>query len=304
MSTRPALTRLIESWLEEGPRVLPDRVIDAVVADLPATRQRRAGWPARRFPIMNSNAFRYGIAAAVVVLVAIVGYQLLPGGGSGGPPASPTPTVAPTAGATASPSPEPSPVAFPPRGELAIGRQAMTLAGVRLSMDFPSAGWISNGTWGIDKGDFLAPASDSAGFFMWPDGAADNVYSDPCAQTELNPPAGASAAERAAAVAAIPGLELVSPPSAVTVGGQPAQHVVMRVPETIGCTPNRFFLWYDADDPAAGNARHASAPGETLYEWIIEVNGTIVWIDAETPAGSGPEAAREVQQIVDSIQFE
>ncbi len=139
---------------------------------------------------------------------------------------------------------------------------------------------------------------------MWPDGAADNVYSDPCAQTELDPPAGPSAAERAAAVAAVPGLEVVSPPSAVTVGGQPAQHVVMRVPDTIGCTPHRFFLWYDADDPAAGNARYASDIGETLYEWIIEVNGTFVWIDAETPAGAGPEAAQEVQQIVDSIQFE
>jgi hypothetical protein len=300
MSAQNDVTRIVESWLEEGPSILPERVLDAVVADLPATHQRRAVWRALRFPTMKNIAFRYGIAAAAVILLAFVGYQLLPGTSSGSPPASPTPT--PTAAAT--PSPAPTPVAFPPWGDLAVGRHSMTLAGVRLSMDFPSAGWISNGKWGIDKGSFLTPAPDSAGFFLWPDGAADNVYSDPCAQTQLDPPAGASAAERAAAVAAIPGLEVVSPPSAVTVGGQPAQRVVMRVPDTIGCAPSHFYLWYDADDPAAGNVRYASGVGETLYEWIIEVNGTFVWIDAETPAGAGPEAAQEVQQIVDSIQFE
>jgi hypothetical protein len=304
MITDRDVIRVVETWLDEEVTVIPDRVLDAVLDQVPATRQRRASGLAWRFPIVNSSAFRFGLAAAAVVLLAFIGYQLLPGLGLGDPQATPTPTAAPTAAVTSSPTPEATPVAFPPRGELAIGRHSMTLAGVRLSMDFPSAGWISNGQWGIDKGSWVNPAPDSAGFFMWPDGAADNVYSDPCAQTQLDPPAGASAAERAAAVAAMPGLELVSPPSAVTVGGQPAQHVVMRVPDTIGCTPNRFYLWYDADDPAAGNARHASGVGETLYEWIIEVNGTFVWIDAETPAGSGPEAAREVQQIVDSIQFE
>lgn len=304
MSSDRNVARVVESWLEEGPTVLPDRVLDAVEARLPATHQRRAGWLARRVPIMSSNTFRFGLAVAVVIVVAIVGYQLLPSGGTGGPQATPTPTVAPTVAATASPSPTPVSAAFPRLGEVPTGRTSMILAGVRLSMDFPTAGWVSNGQWGIDKGDPQATTADSASFIFWPESAADNVYSDPCAKTKLNPPAGPSAAELAAAMAEIPGLELVSAPSAVTVGGQPAQHVVLRVPDTIGCAPNDFFLWYDADFPASGNARYAGNIGETIYAWIIEVNGATVFIDASTWAGSTPEAVQEVQQIVDSIRFE
>lgn len=298
MSSERDVTRIVESWLEEGPAVLPDRVLDAVEARLPAIHQRHAGWLTRRFSFMNSTLFRIGAAAAAVIVVAFVGYQLLPGRSVGGPQATPTPEPTPVPTAT----PAPTTAAFPPRGDVGAGRHSMTLAGVPLSMDFPTAGWISNGQWGLDKGDFLAPGA--ASFILWPDGAANNVYSDPCTATELDPPAGRSIAELAAAVAGVPGLELVSGPADVTVGGQPAKHVELFVPDTIGCAPRNFWLWYDADDPTGPNARYASATGETFHVWIIDVNGTTVWIDAETWAESGPEADQEVHQIVDSIQFE
>ena len=38
--------------------------------------------------------------------------------------------------------------------------------------------------------------------------------------------------------------------------------------------------------------------------WIIDVDGTIVWIDGETYKGAGPGPGEEIQQIIDSIQFE
>jgi hypothetical protein len=38
--------------------------------------------------------------------------------------------------------------------------------------------------------------------------------------------------------------------------------------------------------------------------WIIEVDGSIVWIDGETYKGAGPEPGQEIQQIIDSIRFE
>jgi hypothetical protein len=88
------------------------------------------------------------------------------------------------------------------------------------------------------------------------------------------------------------------------VGGHPAQHVVITIPSTIGCAPNEFYLWYDADDPSGVSGRYATAVGSTIYTWIIDVDGTVVWIDGETSEGSGSDAARELQEIVDSIQFE
>jgi hypothetical protein len=178
----------------------------------------------------------------------------------------------------------------------------MTLAGVRLSLEFPTAGWISNGEWGIDKGNFNSGAPDTASFIFWPASAPDNVFGDPCANTLLSPPAGPSAAELAAAVSRLPGIELVSGPSEVSVGGYPAQHVVLTVPEGVGCAAEQFYLWEDTDN--AGSARYVTQLGSTIYVWIIDVNGTLVWIDGETFVGSGPRAAQEVQQIVDSIRFE
>ena len=80
MSTDRDTTRIVRSWLEEGVTALPDRVLDAVLDQLPATSQRRPWWPARRFREMN-NALKLAIAAAAVVVVALVGINLMPGSG-------------------------------------------------------------------------------------------------------------------------------------------------------------------------------------------------------------------------------
>jgi hypothetical protein len=302
MSAERDATRIVRSWLEEGVNVLPDRVLDAVLDQLPATPQRRAGWLAWRHPFMSTTARIVAAAAAIVVLV-LVGYQFVFRSNVGGPNTSPTPS--PNTQPTVAVTPSPTPVAarqLPQAGPLSVGRHSMTLAGVRLSMDFPTEGWISNGTFGIQKGD---PSSNPYGsFILWPDGAADNVYSDPCTATPLSPPVGPSAADLATAVSTIPGIELVSGPSAVTVGGKPAQHVVITIPADIGCAPRDFFLWYGGGDPTGNNARYASFIGSTVYTWIIDVNNTRVWIDGETDPGADPQAAQEIQQIVDSIQFE
>lgn len=246
-----------------------------------------------------NNSVRIGLAAAAIVVVALIGYQLFAGSNVGGPGPSPSPSVAPSEAPTEAPTPAPA-SALPPAGELAIGRHAMTLGGVPLSIEILTDGWISNGEFAIDKGNLDTP--DAAGFIFWTHSAADNVYADPCAETPLSPAAGRSAAELAAAVSTVPGIHLVSGPSEVSVDGHPAQHVVVTVPEDIGCAPNDFFLWYDVDTPA--DARFATALNSTIYVWIIDVDGTLVWIDGETYATSGPQAEQEVRQIVDSIRFE
>ena len=247
-----------------------------------------------------NNALRVAVAAAAVLVVAFIGIQLFGGGNVGGPgpSQSESPSLAPT------PSPVPTAAAIPPAGELAIGRHSMTLAGVPLSIELTTAGWSSNGQFGIDKGNFQSGTPDAASFILWPASAPDNVFADPCTSTTLSPPAGPSAVELAAAVSTLPGIDLVSGPSEVTVGGYPAQHVVLTVPEDIGCAPNDFYLWYDDDDPSGEIGRYATELDWTVYVWIIDVDGTLVWIDGETYAASSPEAEQEVRQIVDSILFE
>ncbi len=294
MSTERDLTRIVRSWLRTDEHESADRVLDLVLARLDTTPQRRAWWPAWRAQDMPTFA-KVAIAAAAVVVIAVIGLNLLPmDGGIGGSAAAPSPS--PTPRLSASPTPR---AAFPPKGELAVGaRHHLTGGRVPYSLTVPTSGWISNGEWGIDKGTGFGP--DGGGFILWPEESPVGVYADPCASTTA-PPVGASAAKLAAAVAKVPGTDLVSGPTDVTVGGYPAKHVVLTIREDIDCAPNAFYLWYG---PGSANARYASEKGSTVRVWIVDVDGKIVWIDGETYKGAGPGPGEEIQQIVDSIQFE
>ena len=70
--------RIVRSWLENGSTALPDRVLDAVLSELPSTPQRRHLWSPRRYPTM-SLVLKLATGAAAIVLAVIVGVAILPG---------------------------------------------------------------------------------------------------------------------------------------------------------------------------------------------------------------------------------
>ncbi len=138
MSTDRDTTRLVRSWLEEGATALPDRVLDTVLDQVPATPQRRSWWPARRLRNMNIYA-KLALAAAAVVVALLLGANLLPRSPSVGSP-SPTPAVSPTPSSTPSPSAAPTPVLFPDRPT--PGGQPYDPAICRPRRSVPGAGWL------------------------------------------------------------------------------------------------------------------------------------------------------------------
>jgi hypothetical protein len=304
MSADRDVTRIVRSWLEEGVTALPDRVLDKVVDLLPATPQRRSWWPTRRFADMNNFA-KLAIAAAAVVVVAVVGYNLVSDpNGIGGPEVSPTPPVSPEATAPLAPSPTLT-VAFPPVGLLAVGRHTFTEDDLEFSLAISSSGWVSRG-YGADirggnikKGSFEQP--DSAWVLIW---SIDGVYEDPCGQV-AGPVLSDNPADFAAAVAGLPAATATGP-SDTTIGGHPAKHVTLVFGADVGCAPNLYYPWYN--DLACGGsapcARWLSANSSTLRAWIVDVNGTHFWIEAETYEGASPELDQELREMVDSIQFE
>lgn len=100
----PTSDQFLVAWFEDGPTRMPDRVLDVVADRIDRQRQRRP-WRLLGRPSMSSYA-KLAAAAAAIVLVAVVGYSILPRSAVG--PATPTPTPAslPTASPVAiAPSP-------------------------------------------------------------------------------------------------------------------------------------------------------------------------------------------------------
>ena len=287
--------RLIRAFLDEGVTELPERAYHAVRSEIDRTHQRVVIGPWRT-PDMNTFA-KFAMAAAAVLVVALVGYNLLPSdpGRGGTPSVTPSPSPSSSVAASTSPSASPSELAFFPQGPIEAGRHSMVRSGKSLSVGMP-AGWTSH------LGFRIHTASGQAAFIFWTDPPV-NVYADPCAQEPLDPPAGDTPAELAAAVSSIPGTDLVDGPTDVTIGGHPAKHVTIRVRDDIDCPPGEFLVWYNEVDGQMGG-RYPDAVGDTINVWIIDVDGTIVWIDGSWAKGSPPTRQRDMEQIIESIQFE
>jgi hypothetical protein len=105
MSSDRDTTRIVRSWLDEGVTALPDRVLDAVLDQVPTTQQRRPLWPARRFAEMSTFAKLATAAAAFAVLV-VVGVTFMLGGRGVGveSTATPSPTVPNSSGTAPGPT--------------------------------------------------------------------------------------------------------------------------------------------------------------------------------------------------------
>ena len=125
-------------------------------------------------------------------------------------------------------------------------------------------------------------------------------YANPCARV-LSPPVGSSAADLAAAVSTAPGTELVTGPANTTLGGRPAKHVALIVRENVGCDPGFFYTWRDV---FGGAFWETTGVGDTIRVWIVDVDGTRLFIEAETTKQAVGGLEQEAQQIVESITFE
>ena len=138
----------------------------------------------------------------------------------------------------------------------------------------------------------------------FPDGDYEDYYgheAHPCTRL-LDPPVGPSATDLADAISKAPGTELVKGPSDVTVDGYPAKHMVLTVREAYtGCDPGVFYTWQDVN----GGALWRTTPaGATMTAWIVDVDGTRLFIGAATAPGASSGLDHEIQQIVGSIHFD
>jgi hypothetical protein len=121
MTGRSSTERILDVYLAPEADRLPDRVLEAALADIARTPQRRALRVPWRFPTMPAISRATGIAAvALVVVVGAGGLIYLnsrapSGSGASTPPtSSDAPTTAPTLAPTATAAPTPTPSAWDP----------------------------------------------------------------------------------------------------------------------------------------------------------------------------------------------
>jgi hypothetical protein len=249
---------------------------------------------------MNSYA-KLALAAAAVLVVAIVGINLLPGGsgGIGGPAVTPSPSPSPTAALSG---------ASLPYGALEPGtRYASSGGDVAFTFEVPTSDWTyaMNGYLG---GHDATKDSTYLSFYSSKDNVP-GVFADSCVHEGDLRTFAPTLAGNAEAMATLSGVEVVSEPSDVTVDGRPGTSVVIRIPDAPGCSNRDFWLTYSAScqeqTPSVACTSYPSWLGETIRSWFVDVDGAVFTVTAETlsPTASS-DLETELQQIVASIRFE
>lgn len=284
MSTDREVTRIVRSWLDEGVTALPDRVLDAVLDQVPATRQRRAWWRAWRVRDMN-NLTKLALTAAAVLVVAIVGYNLSPrtGGVGSGPTAMPT---------------EPLPTL--PAGLIPAGSYTVpTNTRVPYSVSLPT-GWTLDSEGFITKGGALS-GSGATGVALstW---LISHIYTDSCHWTGKLLATGTKDA-LASGLTAQTG-HATSGPTEVTIGGLAATRLEFSLAASFSvatCDGGIVRLWPDPGPDESGGWQ--IFPGQTTTVYAMEAAGNpMVMLTIRTEGSSAADVA-ELQAILASVQF-
>jgi hypothetical protein len=263
---RDLRTRTVLSWLREDLHENAERVLLRALDDVDTTPQRRSWWPAWRSLDMN-NLVRYAIAAAAVLVVALVGYQLLPSNiGSGGETPVPSATVMPSATLTSSPTEIPR---LPLSGPIDAGTYRMG-TGPTFLVTVPQ-GWTSTGGTQIIKN--LEQPNEVTALELY---SADiQVFADACQSEGTEELIGPTTDDLLAALLAQENSD-ISDPVDVTIGGLPGKRFEVSVPDGIDialCSIGSLQIWVDSAgsylagvglDDSPSNVAVADAPGGRL----------------------------------------
>jgi hypothetical protein len=317
MTTSRDPDRLIRAFLAEGDETLHDQVYDAVRAHIEDTPQR-AGSGAWRMPIMN-RIVGFGLAAAAVVAAVIIGAQLIgsPGGGFGGPGDDPSPSVEPSAAeATPEPTPQASARSGLPDGPFVV---TGTDDPVHVTVNIAAPGWkLLTGFDAVDKADDgLDPPEYAGGVLLawgWPSGTAFNVYGDSCQWSTTIPESPATTPEEIAAALAAQADTEATEPIDVTIGGYAGKAITLQVPlsyDIPGATRDERFAACDQSEfgfygieGESLPARNAQGAGQIDELWILDVDGSIVILDAAYSPATPADLVEELRALAESATFE
>lgn len=310
MKARSDTERILDAYLAPEADRLADRVIDAALADIARTPQRRALRVPWRFSLMPSLSRATGVA--VVALVAVVGAGTLfylnsnpDGSGSQGTPLpTATSTPAPTVASTAAVIP-----ALPERTLAAGTYRLRPFSSETLTIDatVPDGGWLGGppNAIGGPVGESNGPNGVFVAFLR-----AQTINSDPChwdkdgsgrAPQEGDIEVGPTVDDLAEALAGSSAYESTTPVAA-TLGGFFGKRLELQLaPDASGCDSydgagNQYFVFGGRD-----GSLYAQGGANTWQVTIVDVEGTrliAVLIAYEETSAADLSAARGILESV------
>jgi hypothetical protein len=303
--------RVVRSWLHEDRHEDATRLLDAVLVEADTTPQRRSAMTAWRFPFMNNTLVRYGVTAAAVVIVALIGFQLIGGGTPGGP--TPTSTPEPTSTPPADGSLPVGPGFVLWDGSNGDWSGTASSLGIRITVTIPAAGWFGETDGGVLTKNGSADAPDGAVVTVFARtndllvGLGDlYVYGDPCHWATTRPDTPVTTVDEAiAALSAQPSRD-ASTPEDVTYGSYAGQAITLHVPADAvfsNCDQGEFRTLIEGD----GTPRSHEDPGQYDLFTVLDVKGELVIFDVayyEGAPGTPQGVLDEMAQIVESAILE
>jgi hypothetical protein len=299
--------RDVRSWIvAEGAVRAPDRLRDALRAEVAQTRQERAPGTVPQW--LATMPMR----AAAVILAVVLGagtLGLLAGRSSVGvPPSAATPTPVPTASPSVSPSGE-APTPDPPAGQ-ALPAGVLTPAHLHpnLQATVPS-GWILS----RDGGDLLVLVPPDPGAYRQPNGQtfynSVNVYARPRAgqpDGTMTPVdgVGTTAKDLATWLSKRPQLTATTP-AADTIAGRPAWRLDFHLSPNAGdlCNIKCANLLNATDNP--DDYAMGIIGDWQVRAWLLDgPDGSPLMVTIEAPSGQGFDALlAEATPVVGSLRF-
>jgi hypothetical protein len=279
----------LEDYLDEheGQTPLPDEVRDVIRAELPSTQQRPAWWPGWRFPEMNTTA-KYALGAVAAVLVAVIGFTIVAGGNGSFGASDPKVT------------PEPSVAALSGQMPLAPGRYAV-LSGIDMQVTAAvTDNWSAVDDWAVrGPSGYEAPGGMGLRFYT-----VGNLFNNPSSFADglQDPPVGPTADDLIEAI--VDQSEwTASTPRDTTIGGFPARHVRITIPDGAELDPRNGGSFFLFQDEGAGQIWGLEA-GQMFEVYVVDVNGERLVLDAFHYPGTSEADLADLQAVVDSIRID
>lgn len=312
MNRTPDVQLVLRDWLADDSDIAPDRILDVVAERIARQPQRARRLQGRLF--MPTYA-KLAAAAAAIVIVGFLGWQLLPRAGGVGGPATAVPTTSPSPTPTAAPSAAGIRDVPDAGGNLAAGQWRFQLGTGAPSIvaDVP-AGWLAlEGHPGLEHA--IATNSAPSGLAILFETPANGMFSDPCrwdldgsgrGNQDADVAIGSTVAELIVALRGNASFTSSAPKPVELVGAAGQQLELTFPPDLDPDTCDR--------DPTDEGSSYRVFP-DTIYSqgkaniWRMfvmqvgaEITNRIVVIIEYFP-GTAPDKVAEAQAIVESMQF-